>query len=67
MMEVFFTNGNRAKFHDGKVAFTDKPVSSDNVVHNNGSVDQFFEDGGAVINWNAVAWIRKARERTEEE
>lgn len=70
MIEVFFKNGNRAKFQRDKALF----------VLNDGSAFSFNKeqetetanwpdaiDRGAVINMDAVAWIRLHRERTEEE
>lgn len=58
MIEVYFDNGNKAKFPDGKIVF-DRTGDTANKLDIYKSI--------AVVNWNQVCFVRTVKEKEEED
>ena len=58
MIEVYFDNGNKAKFPDNKVVF-DRTGDTANKLDIYKSV--------AVVNWNQVCFVRAVKEKEDDD
>lgn len=71
MVEVFFINGNRARFEKDKVAFQSADgwdsfvfdfTEGGECVRNKKEYGELLESGKALVNWAAVSFVRAAND-----
>ena len=66
-LEVYFTYNRSKRFDPDKVVFSTVPYRSTDGFGNTTEFAELLSEGGAVVNWSAVSFIKLDEERKDDE